>query len=103
MPILLVRHAVAASRSKWDGDDRLRPLTKRGQRQALDLVSQLSEQPVHRVLSSPYLRCVDTVAPLARGRRIEVHIDWREGCRILIAARRAGEARRVVIRPVTHR
>jgi 8-oxo-dGTP diphosphatase len=72
MPILLVRHAVAVSRSKWSEDDVARPLTKRGERQAAELVRQLSEQPVRRILSSPYLRCEDTVRPLARARGIEL-------------------------------
>jgi 8-oxo-dGTP diphosphatase len=72
MPIMLVRHAVAVSRSKWSEDDVERPLTKRGERQATELVRQLSEQPIHRILSSPYLRCVDTVRPLSQARRLEV-------------------------------
>jgi broad specificity phosphatase PhoE len=72
MPILLVRHAVAVGRSKWPEDDVARPLTKRGERQANELVRQLSEQPLHRVLSSPYVRCVGTVVPLARARGVVV-------------------------------
>lgn len=63
--VYVVRHARAGSRSSWDGtDDRLRPLNGRGQRQALALATILSPL-VKTVHSSPYLRCVETVAPLA--------------------------------------
>ena len=34
MIVLLVRHARAGDRSEWEGDDRLRPLDKKGRRQA---------------------------------------------------------------------
>jgi 8-oxo-dGTP diphosphatase len=65
MAVYLVRHAVAVGRSDWHGDDRLRPLTKRGERQARGLVDLLAASPVQRVLSSPALRCRDTVEPIA--------------------------------------
>jgi phosphohistidine phosphatase SixA len=71
--MLLVRHARAGNREEWTGDDRLRPLDMRGRRQALGLVDTLSGFEVTRILSSPYLRCVQTVEPLssARGLTIE--------------------------------
>jgi 8-oxo-dGTP diphosphatase len=72
MAILLVRHATAGSRQRWKGDDQLRPLDKRGRRQARKLVSLLGDYPVGRVLSSPYLRCVETVQPLAAGLGVEI-------------------------------
>ena len=72
MPVLLVRHASAGERAAWVGDDRLRPLDERGWRQAYGLVAQLAPFAVRRVLSSPYLRCVQTVEPLARARGLEV-------------------------------
>jgi 8-oxo-dGTP diphosphatase len=76
MTVYLVRHAVAVGRSEWDGsDDRLRPLTKRGQRQALGLVEALAQADVRRVLSSPALRCADTVAPVAAARGLGVEHD----------------------------
>ncbi len=65
MPLLLVRHAHAGSRKDWDGDDRLRPLSPRGAKQAKDLAAMLEPYAPQRVLSSPYLRCTATVAPLA--------------------------------------
>ena len=65
MPLYLVRHAKAGSRSGWVGSDISRPLSKPGREQAQELARRLAEFPVPRILSSPYLRCVDTVQPLA--------------------------------------
>jgi phosphohistidine phosphatase SixA len=72
MRALLVRHARAGERSGWKGDDRLRPLDRKGVRQAEGLVSLLRDYPVERVLSSPYLRCTQTVEPLAWARDLDV-------------------------------
>jgi 8-oxo-dGTP diphosphatase len=82
--ILLIRHAKAGSRERWQGDDRLRPLTRSGRRQAEALVEQLRDEPVERILSSPYLRCVQTVEPLAaaRGLQVEPTDDLAEGAGI---------------------
>jgi broad specificity phosphatase PhoE len=63
--LYLVRHAKAGSRRDWEGPDRDRPLSRKGRRQAEGLVELLADRPVRRVLSSPYLRCVQTVEPLA--------------------------------------
>jgi broad specificity phosphatase PhoE len=66
--ILLIRHATAGDPSAWIGDDRARPLDEGGRGQAAALVELLTEGPPTRVLTSPYLRCVQTVEPLARAR-----------------------------------
>ena len=63
---LLVRHAWAGDSALWIGDDRARPLDEEGVKRAAELAELLSEKGVTRVLTSPYLRCVQTVAPLAR-------------------------------------
>jgi 8-oxo-dGTP diphosphatase len=65
MPLLLVRHAKAGNRQDWAGDDRLRPLSAAGSRQADELARHLAPYRPSRVLSSPYVRCRGTVAPLA--------------------------------------
>lgn len=65
-----IRHAKAGSRSRWEQDDRLRPLSSGGFKQAEALVSILAPFPISAVFSSPYLRCVQTVEPLARVRRL---------------------------------
>jgi 8-oxo-dGTP diphosphatase len=79
--VLLVRHAKAGNREKWEGPDDLRPLTKKGEAQAEALVADLAGFDVVRVLSSPYLRCSQTVAPLAaaRGLAVEPSDDLAEG------------------------
>jgi phosphohistidine phosphatase SixA len=68
----VIRHAKAGSREKWSGDDRKRPLTKKGIKQAQDLVEVLSPYPVASIFSSQYLRCVQTVQPVARRLRLKV-------------------------------
>ena len=65
MRLAIVRHAVALHRKDWKADDRLRPLTPRGTRQAEELVDLLAPLAPDRVLSSPFTRCVDTVLPFA--------------------------------------
>jgi 8-oxo-dGTP diphosphatase len=70
--ILLIRHASAGERAEWEGDDRLRPLDERGVRQAWALVEGLAGYELGRILSSPYLRCVQTVEPLATARGLTV-------------------------------
>ena len=39
MPLLLVRHAQAKPRKEWDGEDRVRPLSPHGFRQADGLIA----------------------------------------------------------------
>jgi 8-oxo-dGTP diphosphatase len=63
--VFLVRHARAGERARWAGDDRLRPLDRKGRRQADALVAPLAGYWITRLVSSPYLRCVQTLEPLA--------------------------------------
>src|SRR2546423_11404695 len=79
----LVRHAKAGDRSDWSGDDRLRPLTKSGQRQAEALADMLEGEPIDKILSSGYLRCMQTVEPLGARRTLSVDPikDLEEGAR----------------------
>jgi 8-oxo-dGTP diphosphatase len=70
--VAFVRHAKAGSRSEWQGDDRRRPLTSAGRKQANALVTSLRDTKVKRILSSPYARCLETVAPLGLDRGLEV-------------------------------
>ena len=72
MTLVLVRHAKAGDRDEWHGDDGLRPLDAKGRKQARRLVGVLAELPVRRIVTSPYLRCVQTVEPLAAARDIAI-------------------------------
>lgn len=76
VPLLLVRHAHAHARKEWSGSDRLRPLSANGLRQAEGLIAVFGNfaRP-SRVLSSPYLRCVQTVGPFAQANHLEVEPD----------------------------
>jgi 8-oxo-dGTP diphosphatase len=75
VPLYLVRHAKAGSRSDFDGDDRDRPLTGPGRRQAAELATRLASVSPSVIASSPYRRCVETVEPLAVavGGEVQVH------------------------------
>ncbi len=61
----MVRHAHAGAKDRWRGDDQLRPLSLRGRREALALVDLLAPYGPLQVVSSPLMRCVHTVEPLA--------------------------------------
>jgi 8-oxo-(d)GTP phosphatase len=79
--VFLVRHASAGDRKKWTGDDRLRPLDERGFREAKGLVKIIQEGRPTRVLSSGYVRCRQTVEPLAEalGLEVEERVELAEG------------------------
>src|SRR5438552_17392578 len=83
MAAYVVRHANAGDRAAWKGLDRLRPLTTLGQRQAEELAESMSAEPIDTVLSSTYVRCVQTVEPLANRRKLraEPRGDPEEGAR----------------------
>lgn len=72
--MLMIRHASAGDREEWGGDDRLRPLDAKGFAQAARLAEVLDGYDISSVLSSPALRCVQTVEPLAHERGLEVQV-----------------------------
>jgi broad specificity phosphatase PhoE len=65
VPVYLVRHAHAGKRSRWEGDDTVRPVSERGRAQARAIAEMLRDVGVRRILTSPFARCVQTVEPLA--------------------------------------
>jgi 8-oxo-(d)GTP phosphatase len=64
-PIVLVRHAKAIPREAWKGDDQLRPLDSRGIERADALAKMLAAYGVTRLVSSPSVRCSETLRPYA--------------------------------------
>jgi 8-oxo-dGTP diphosphatase len=70
--LLLVRHAHAGDKANWDGPDHLRLLSPSGRAEAEGLVIRLDGYPIERMLSSPALRCRQTLEPLARDRRLPI-------------------------------
>ena len=77
--LYLVRHAKAEQRRSWTGNDADRPLNAKGWRQAELLSQRLSELNPGLLCSSPYVRCVQTLEPLARALDLTVHTDPRLG------------------------
>jgi phosphohistidine phosphatase SixA len=71
---ILLRHAHAGSRSAWIGADEWRGLTPLGHSQAAELSRRLADRPILRVLSSPSLRCRQTVVPVARELGVDVEL-----------------------------
>jgi 8-oxo-(d)GTP phosphatase len=65
VPLIVLRHAQARPRKQWGGDDRGRPLSDEGLRQAERLSSLLAAYGVQHVVSSSSERCVQSVAPYA--------------------------------------
>jgi broad specificity phosphatase PhoE len=70
---VLARHAEAGKKKQWPGPDTQRPLSATGQQQAVGLAHNLVMIQSPRLITSPYLRCRQTLEPLAgrRGSRIE--------------------------------
>jgi broad specificity phosphatase PhoE len=69
--IHVVRHAHAGDPEAWPVDDDLRPLSERGCGQAVRLAGQFGDR-IAAVYSSPSLRCLGTVLPLARAHRLPI-------------------------------
>ena len=64
--VYVVRHAKAGERRVWHDDDVLRPLSRHGWRQAEAIAERLTRKGASAALhSSPYIRCVQTLEPLA--------------------------------------
>lgn len=78
MSLFLVRHAQAGSRSEFASDDLVRPLTGRGRHQAADIAGLIlaivGTEPT-TIRSSPYRRCLETVAPLGAALGVDVTVD----------------------------
>lgn len=65
VPLILIRHAFAGSKSEWANSDVSRPLDERGVHEALMLGELLRCFGVGRVVSAPAERCVATLRPYA--------------------------------------
>ena len=69
--IYLIRHCKAA------GQEPAAPLTEEGIRQSLRLAEALENRGIEKILSSPYVRAVRSVEPLAKRLGIGVGVDER--------------------------
>jgi 8-oxo-(d)GTP phosphatase len=63
--VMIVRHGTAGSKSRYKGDDRMRPLDKRGRAQAESLVGVLLAFGADTLYAADRLRCHQTLEPLA--------------------------------------
>jgi phosphohistidine phosphatase SixA len=83
MALLLLRHATAGHRDPAadEAEDELRPLDERGFRQADALPVLYAGYGVERLVTSPYVRCRQSVDPLAAalGLPVEERPELAEG------------------------
>jgi len=63
--VMIVRHGVAGTKSRYKGDDRKRPLDKRGRAQAESLVGLVLAFGATDLYAAPRARCRQTLEPLA--------------------------------------
>jgi 8-oxo-dGTP diphosphatase len=75
--LIVLRHAKAKPRDSWKGDDLDRPLNGVGTKQAKTLTPVLSAYGVRRVVSSPAVRCTQTLEPFAHDIKTFLEIDDR--------------------------
>ena len=75
VPIVLLRHGTTERRSQRFPDDRVRPLAAQGHAQAEALAPLLACFGGPRIVSSPAVRCVDTVRPFAGNQRMIIDVD----------------------------
>ncbi|MBM7505553.1 NUDIX domain-containing protein [Agromyces aurantiacus] len=73
--IIVLRHGKAQARGAWKGTDASRPLVERGVKQAAALVGMLGAWAPKKLVSSPAVRCVTTVAPFAAASGLPVKRD----------------------------
>jgi 8-oxo-(d)GTP phosphatase len=72
MLVLLVRHGHAGTKRRSARKDRLRPLNEQGLAEAESLVPLLAPYQPLRIISSPFLRCRQSVSPLAHAMGLSV-------------------------------
>ena len=75
--VIVLRHAQARTRNGWKSDDLERPLTKPGENQAAKLSPLLRAYGVRSVLTSPAVRCGQTVDAYARSIKALMEMDDR--------------------------
>ena len=71
-PLIITRHGKATAHDQWDGLDSLRPLVAQGMQQARDIAGGLAAFGPATIISSPAIRCLQTVAPLSYKQGMEI-------------------------------
>ena len=67
--LIVLRHAKATARSEWKGEEAKRPLLTDGELQAKALIPLIAAYGPRRLVTSPWARCHDTIAPYAQARK----------------------------------
>lgn len=75
--ILIVRHGKAESRKNWLGEDADRPLMPRGAAASYALGRELACFDPTFIVSSPWLRCLDTIRPFVLQSNLHIRTDER--------------------------
>ncbi|MGM9949945.1 MAG: histidine phosphatase family protein [Lysinibacillus sp.] len=75
--LYVVRHA------KAEGQEPIAQLTAEGQIQAVQLKTELQELGIERIISSPFLRAIQTVHPFANDEGLDIELDDRLAERML--------------------
>lgn len=75
--LYVVRHAKAGERRLWSDDDMARPLSKKGWKQSELIGKRIAKLGPSRLVSSPYVRCIQTLEPLGKTIDAKVKIDQR--------------------------
>jgi 8-oxo-dGTP diphosphatase len=75
--LFVVRHAKAGERRLWADDDLNRPLSKKGWKQSKLVAERLAGLEPSTLVSSPYIRCIQTLEPLAEQIGADVDVDQR--------------------------
>jgi 8-oxo-dGTP diphosphatase len=75
--VIVLRHAQARTRNGWKADDLERPLTKPGESQAKKLAPLLRAYGVKGIITSPAIRCAQTVDIYARSVKALMEVDDR--------------------------
>lgn len=66
--IYLVRHAEV----KYIPDDLIRPLSEKGKKDVKKVTSFFNDKPITKIISSPYLRAIDTIKGVSLDKDIEI-------------------------------
>lgn len=70
--LIILRHTKALERGDWDDVDSKRTLSEFGFEQAQFLIKHLEAFAIDEIYSSDYVRCVQTVTPLAKARSLHL-------------------------------
>ncbi|WP_298254763.1 NUDIX hydrolase [uncultured Arthrobacter sp.] len=100
-PVIVVRHAKAKPRSSWSLAEGDRPLAATGRRQSVAVSRLLQAWNPERVISSPWVRCVQTVSPYVNRRSAKLKLV--DALTERDAARKPGRTRAAVERVLDKR